>query len=65
MLITVVTGSIFAYYAFGAPDETDCYASENSRGNYVAYPLPPNKDYNDVGREFHVFFVMGFLLMVS
>ena len=64
-MTTVALGSIFGYYAFGNPDSTGCYYLKPYG---PAFPLPPDrdpKDYTDVGEDFYVFFLMGFLLMLS
>ena len=64
-MTTVALGSVFGYYAFGDPDDTGCYVL-NPDGPFS--PFPPDhdpKDYTNVGRDFYIFFVMGFLLMLS
>ena len=63
-------GSIFAYYAFGDPDESECYVYGDDGGVQFVSPLKPPEEYlkngyYDVGKEFHIFFLMGFLLMLS
>ena len=61
LVITCTLGGLFGYYAFGSPDNfSTCYFT-----NGEAYPImQENTDSLDVGKRFHIFFLLGFCLMV-
>ena len=60
-MITAVIGGLFGYYAFGNPDDSnECYFADGQ----PHLTEQEGRENADVGMNFYIFFLMGFILVV-
>ena len=68
MVITGTLTVVFGIYAFSDVDEEECWVRDSKSNGLMLVDREIDtkfhSNYYDVGREFHTFFVIGFLLFL-